>query len=611
MGLNQAQREAVSHREGPCLVLAGPGSGKTLTIAKRIEYLIKRYQVMPEEILVITFTKYAAGEMRERFRRVMGPSAYPVTFGTFHGVYYGILKWAYGLGRANILSEQEKYALLQEVSAQTAEGSDAAEEKEYLQGLAEEIGNVKNNCLDVASYVSAKRGAAQFWQIFRAYEEEKKKRGKMDFEDMLLCCLELFRKRPDVLEKWQRKFRYILVDEFQDINQAQYEVIRLLALPQDNLFAVGDDDQSVYGFRGAKPEIMQDFCRDYPDSKTIVLDVNYRCAAHIADGAACLIAHNKRRYAKKVRAFHEAEGKIQIWEFEDPLAQSRFIASECLALVKRGVPPEQIAVLYRTASDARALSETLAERQIPFHMKEHVEHLYEHFVCADVESYFRLAQGAYTRRDMLRAGSRPKRYIGRDSLAEGEPGFEALRRFYCDKRWMQERIDQFEEDVRTMRGKTPYTAIQYLRKGVGYDGFLKEYAAERGLDGGELARTLDELQERSGEFRTLADWLSHVKECRSRLKRDENRAAPENAVRLLTMHGAKGLEYEAVFLIGANEGAMPYKKAQTEEEIEEERRLFYVAVTRAKKSLAISCVKEKNGKSLSPSRFIGELFVPA
>ncbi len=612
MGLNQAQKEAVSHKDGPCLVLAGPGSGKTLTIAKRIEYLIKMYKVRPEEILVITFTKYAAGEMRNRFRRVAGTAGFPVTFGTFHGVYYGILKWAYGLGRSNILGEQEKYALLQEIAMRDAWEDRAGEEdeKEFLQEIAGEIGNVKNNCFDIGTYEPAKSGAARFREIFLSYEAEKKKRRKIDFEDMLVLCYELFQNRPDILKKWQEKFRYILVDEFQDINQVQYNVARLLALPENNLFAVGDDDQSIYGFRGAKPGIMQEFCKDYPDVRQIFLNTNYRSAADIVNGASRVIAHNKCRFAKKVDPFQKGTGNIHVREVEDPLVESRYVASCCRKFIKEGVPPEQIAVLFRTAPDARMLAETFAEEQIPFHMKEHVEHIYDHFICTDLECYFRLAEGIWTRKDMLRVCNRPKRYIGRDSMAEGEVSFEALRRFYCDKRWMQDRIGQFERDVKMLQGKTPYAAVQYLRKSVEYDEFLKEYAIGRGLDQEELFQTLDEIQERAKGVPTITGWLSHVEECRKTAKERTRKDSFGNAVDFQTMHGAKGLEYEVVFIIGGNEGAMPHKKAQTEEEIEEERRLFYVAMTRAKKKLVISYVAEKNGKSKSRSRFISELLAP-
>lgn len=610
MSLNEAQKKAVSHGEGPCLVLAGPGSGKTFTIAKRIEYLITEYKVRPEEILVITFTKYAAGEMKERFRRVSGSAGIPVTFGTFHGIYYGILKWAYRLNQTNLLSEEEKYMLLKECVLRAGwEERPEGEEKDFLLELSEEIGNVKNNCFDIEAYEPRRYDASSFRKVYKTYEQEKKCRRKIDFEDMLVLCQDLFIKRPDILKKWQQKFRYILVDEFQDINQVQYNVIRMLAAPEDNLFVVGDDDQSVYGFRGAKPGIMQEFRRDYKNAARIFLNINYRSTAHIINGASKVIAHNKYRYKKEIRTDKPGELPVHVQETENPLEESRYIASKCTEYIKEGIPLEQIAVLYRTGSDARVLAETFTEYQIPFYMKEHVEHIYEHFTCLDVECYFRLALGRHKRRDMLQIANRPKRYIGRDSLAEGEPDYESLRRFYCDKGWMQERIDELEKDMETIKDKTPFAAIQYIRKHIGYDEFLKEYAACRGLDREEMFVILDEIQERTRECETLEDWLSHVEEYKRLLKEKSRKRHEGQAVSFLTMHGAKGLEYEAVFIIEGNEGVVPYKKAQTEEEIEEERRLFYVAMTRAKKRLIISYVKEKSGKKKTPSRFIEELLI--
>ncbi len=304
MSLNRAQSTAAAHKDGPCMVLAGPGSGKTLTIAKRIEYLITKYKVRPEEILVITFTKYAANEMKERFWQVMGNVRMPVTFGTFHGIYYGILKWAYRLNQENLLTDEEKDALLRQIAGQLEWDvlGESGDERDALKELAAEVGNIKNNCLDIEEYESRRYKTSMFRELYRLYEREKRKLRKIDFEDMLIMCRELFLKRPDILKKWQEKFQYILVDEFQDVNQAQYDVVKMLAAPKDNLFVVGDDDQSIYGFRGAKPGIMLEFMKDYPKAEQILLELNYRSTAHIVNGALRVINHNDERYEKNLRA---------------------------------------------------------------------------------------------------------------------------------------------------------------------------------------------------------------------------------------------------------------------------------------------------------------------
>ena len=610
MSLNNAQREAVSHLNGPCMVLAGPGSGKTLTIAKRIEYLIQKYKVRPEEILVITFTKYAANEMRDRFRRVMQNNALPVTFGTFHGIYYGILKWAYHLTQENILTEEERHELLKEIAAKSdwSGDEDLIQNQDFLNELSEEIGNVKNNLKDIDTYVSKQYGMGRFRKIYREYEETKQKLRKIDFEDMLTMTLKLFREYPEVLKKWQQKYKYILVDEFQDINQAQYEVIKLLAAPENNLFIVGDDDQSVYGFRGAKPGIMMEFKEEFPDAKQIVLNVNYRSTAHIVNGALRVIKNNRLRYPKEIKANRKADKTVHVQEVKDVTEEAHYVLDKIREAIKEGQKPEEIAVLFRTATDARVVAELLMEYQVPFRMKEHLNNLYEHFIGQDIYSYLKLSQKEYERKYFLQVVNRPNRFISRDSMEGARVSYESIRRFYIDKEWMQDRVDQLEWDMKMIENKPPYAAIQYLRKSVGYDEFLKEYAAYRQMNLEELKDVLDEIQERSKEFKTIKEWFVHVDNYKEMLKAQAKTAASNEGVSLLTMHGAKGLEFDTVFVIAANEGVIPYKKAQIEDEVEEERRLFYVAMTRAKQKLTISYTKEKNGKAVKPSRFVGELF---
>lgn len=608
MSLNEVQKAAAAHFEGPCLVLAGPGSGKTLTIAKRIEYLIKVYKVRPEEILVITFTKYAAGEMKKRFCRIMGSDSFPVNFGTFHSVYYWILKWAYGLNNASLLSDGEKYAILRQIMEEQ-EGTFLEEQEEYLRRMAEEIGNVKNNRKDIESYDSSRYDKDLFKKIYFAYEEKKKKLKKIDFEDMLVMCCRLFEERKDILKKWQQKFRYILIDEFQDINQVQYDVIRMLAA-SGNLFVVGDDDQSIYGFRGAKPGIMMDFQKDYPKAKQLLLDVNYRSDAYIVEGALKVISHNKERYEKNIQSFKDAKKRIKVYELKDPVEESLYVVKKIEELLREGTKMKETAVLFRTTADAQILTEVLSQHEIPFFMRERLHNIYEHFTAKDMISYFRLSQGSGEKRDFLRVINRPNRYIGRDSMGEGMVSYESLRNFYCDKRWMIDRIDQFQNDMEMISGNSPYAAIQYIRKSIGYDDFLKEYAKYQGIDYQKLKETLDQIQESSGAYATMEEWMTHVEEYGNMmLKRKELQKRPqeEKGIALHTMHGAKGLEFDTVFIIGANEGNVPYRKANLPQEVEEERRLFYVAMTRAKKRLIITCTKEKNGKNMSSSRFLCEL----
>lgn len=606
MGFNEAQTQAIQHTDGPCLVLAGPGSGKTLTIVNRVKYLIEKQKVRPEEILVVTFTRFAAAEMKSRLCLVMGKRDLPVTVGTFHGIYYGILKWAYRMNQENILSETEKYQILRGVI--NKERMEIFDEEDFIQDIAAEIGKVKNNRIPLEEFVSEKCSADAFRNIYRNYEQHRKELKKIDFDDMLVLCYELFRSRPDVLAQWQKKFRYVLIDEFQDVNRIQYDVIRMLAQPENNLFVVGDDDQAIYGFRGADSELMLGFGKDFPDAKQILLGMNYRSTANIVQNSLKLIENNVERYSKKLEANREGGSCLHIQEVKDPVEEAEYVLEEIQKCKENGIKEEEIAILFRVHTDARAVVEAMVERKIPFQMKEHLPNIYEHFIAKDIMAYFRLATGVRHRQDFLQIMNRPKRYLGRDSVAGAKVSFEDMRKFYCDKDWMIDRIDQFEWDVKMLMKMAPYAAIQYIRKRIGYDDFLKEYAFTHQINRSDLNEVLAEIEEAAKAFSSVEEWFAHVEEYTETLKvKEKERNRPRPGVRLMTIHASKGLEFKQVFLIAANEGRIPYQKAKTDKEIEEERRLFYVAMTRAKDFLKICYVKIKNGKEVTPSRFVDEL----
>ena len=606
MGFNEAQAQAIQHTDGPCLVLAGPGSGKTLTIVNRVKYLIEKQKVRPEEILVVTFTRFAAAEMKSRLCLVMGKRDLPVTVGTFHGIYYGILKWAYRMNQENILSETEKYQILRGVI--NKERMEIFDEEDFIQDIVAEIGKVKNNRIPLEEFVSEKCSADAFRNIYRNYERHRKELKKIDFDDMLVLCYELFRSRPDVLAQWQKKFRYVLIDEFQDINRIQYDVIRMLAQPENNLFVVGDDDQAIYGFRGADSELMLGFGKDFPNAKQILLGMNYRSPANIVQNSLKLIENNVERYSKKLEANREGGSCLHIQEVKDPVEEAEYVLEEIQKCKETGIKEEEIAILFRVHTDARAVVEAMVERKIPFQMKEHLPNIYEHFIAKDIMAYFRLATGKRRRQDFLQVMNRPKRYLGRDSVSGSQVSFEDMRKFYCDKDWMIDRIDQFEWDVKMLMKMAPYAAIQYIRKRIGYDDFLKEYAFTHQINRSDLNEVLAEIEEAAKAFSSVEEWFAHVEEYTETLKvKEKERNRPRPGVRLMTIHASKGLEFKQVFLIAANEGRIPYQKAKTDKEIEEERRLFYVAMTRAKDFLKICYVKIKNGKEVTPSRFVDEL----
>ena len=546
MGFNEAQAQAIQHTDGPCLVLAGPGSGKTLTIVNRVKYLIEKQKVRPEEILGVTFTRFAAAEMKSRLCLVMGKRDLPVTVGTFHGIYYGILKWAYRMNQENILSETEKYQILRGVI--NKERMEIFDEEDFIQDIAAEIGKVKNNRIPLEEFVSEKCSADAFRNIYRNYEQHRKELKKIDFDDMLVLCYELFQSRPDVLAQWQKKFRYILIDEFQDINRIQYDVIRMLAQPENNLFVVGDDDQAIYGFRGADSELMLGFGKDFPDAKQILLGMNYRSTANIVQNSLKLIENNVERYSKKLEANREGGSCLHIQEVKDPVEEAEYVLEEIQKCKENGIKEEEIAILFRVHTDARAVVEAMVERKIPFQMKEHLPNIYEHFIAKDIMAYFRLATGKRRRQDFLQVMNRPKRYLGRDSVSGSQVSFEDMRKFYCDKDWMIDRIDQFEWDVKMLMKMAPYAAIQYIRKRIGYDDFLKEYAFTHQINRSDLNEVLAEIEEAAKAFSSVEEWFAHVEEYTETLKvKEKERNRPRPGVRLMTIHASKGLEFKQVF----------------------------------------------------------------
>lgn len=614
MKLNRGQDEAIKHGNGPCMVLAPPGSGKTLIVTERTRYLIEESGVRPDQILVITFTRYAAREMKERFERLTAGKNYPVTFGTFHSIFYGILKCAYGIGANNLMSEKESSVLLQEVLDQTNIEStpEVEDEEELVRELLREVGMVKNGLYHLKDFHSKYLTQDEFAEVFRSYEHQKKELKKFDFDDMLVQCYALFRKKPEILQGWQKRFQYILIDEFQDINRVQYEVIRMLAAPRYNLFVVGDDDQSIYGFRGAKPELMLYMKQEFPSLRTISLTVNYRSTEFITGAAARVILHNDTRFYKRVQSFRGRGQNVHVQEVLDEQEEAQYVMEEIQKKLDQGIKPGEIAVLFRAAVQARMISEILSEHRIPFEMRDYVTNFYRHFIVKDMMAYLQLAAGKRDRSLFLTICNRPLRYLARNSMENRQVNFEDLRKFYCDKDWMLDIIDQFDVDVRMMKNMAPYAAIQYIRKKIGYDDFLKEYAEKHQISWKQLMDVMAELEERSKNFKSYDEWEIHIAKYTQELEEQQAKARKikgerENKVQLMTIHSAKGLEFEDVFVIHANEGEIPHQKAEKKDEIEEERRLFYVALTRAKNNLCISYITQKNGNSIKPSRFVEEL----
>lgn len=606
MALSESQKRAVSHVKGPLLCLAGPGSGKTTVITARTRFLIEEKKISPMAILVITFTKAAALEMKERFQVLMGGHSCPVTFGTFHSVFFWILRQAYGLNAANIIREEQKYQFLRELLSQ--HHLEIEDENEFLAGIIGEISLVKNDRIPLENYYSKNCSEELFRKFFNGYQEKLQNERLLDFDDMLVMCYELLSQRPDILAGWQRRFRYILIDEFQDINQIQYDTIRLLAAPENNLFIVGDDDQSIYRFRGARPEIMLNFQKDYPEAETVLLSENYRSVENIIRAAGKVIQNNHARYPKDIHGVREKGEPIELHGFVNQGQENAFVLERVREYQKKGVSFKDIAVLFRTNTAARPLVEKFMEYNIPFQMRDSLPNIYEHWIAEDIITYIHMAQGSRKRQDFLKIANRPKRYLSRDVLQDSEISFLALRRAYEDKDWMLDRLDKLESDLTVISRLKPYAAVNYIRNGVGYEEYLAEYAEYRHIRVDELLEVLNELQEAAKGFDSFEDWFRHMEEYKETLKaqnREKNRE--EDAVTLTTLHSSKGLEFPVVFIVDINEGTIPHRKATLEADLEEERRMFYVGMTRARERLHLYYAKERYGKKQDISRFLDEL----
>ncbi len=609
MKINKSQLKAIRHDKGPMLVLAGPGSGKTLVITRRTMNLIEEHGVNPSNILVITFTKAAAGEMKERFHKLTQGAGRGVNFGTFHAVFFTILKYAYNFNGSNIIREEQRYQIFREIIQKLE--LDIDDEKDVINNMMSEISLVKGERMDIKHYHSINFSHDDFPKIYGYYQKALRHANLIDFDDMLLLCYELLTKRPDILELWQKRFKYILIDEFQDINQVQYDIIKMLALPENNLFIVGDDDQSIYRFRGAKPEIMLNFNKDYPKSLVVKLDINYRSTKRIVRAAANVIKNNKNRFPKDIRTENKEGNKPEIITFDELKDQNMEVVNKILKYYKSGTSYSDMAVLFRTNTQPRSLVSKLMEFNIPFHMKDNIPDIYEHWISKNILAYIDIARGSRDRGLFLQIINRPNRYISRGIFRKPTVNINDIRDSYHDKEWMLDRIYKFEYDLNMLRKMAPFAAINYIRKGIGYDEFLKDYAKDRRINEEELFDVLEELHEGSRDYATFEDWFGYIKTYKEDLilQSQRQRDSTRDSLTMATMHSSKGLEYKVVFIIDANEGIVPHHKSILDEDLEEERRLFYVAMTRAKEHLHIYSVKKRYNKEFDPSRFVGEIFI--
>lgn len=624
---NPEQQKAIMHGAGPMMVLAGPGSGKTFVLTRRIVHLINEHHIPPSEILVITFTRAAAAEMQKRFLALCEGTHPPVTFGTFHAVFYSILKESSICRSGSILSKPEKKKILQDIIRKNK--YEISMHTDMLEEILAEIGRYKGlTGMDInndINFVPKNIPPALFLQIYRDFREVQEILGKVDFDDMALKCEELFEKRPDILKQYQSRYRYLLIDEFQDIAPLQYRLVRQIAAPENNLFIVGDDDQSIYGFRGARPEIMLDFPKDFPEAETVTLSINYRSTPEVVQTAKRLITHNKKRFLKDSRAYNAHGRPVRREGYENTVSMETALLTHLLREKENGNLSE-CAVIARTSAQFPILAEKCRQAGIPCHFKEKVKSIYDSEIVSDLLAYLEFAHTPLkdrNRSQFFRFMNRPLRYISREAVNE-QADFGHMMRYYQGRPAMQEEIMRLGKDLERIEKMPVFLAVNHIRKVMGYDRYLQEKSTgkvtERNTDESvNPLETADLLQNSAKGCKTLSQWKNVIEACRDNAGKNEIQYSTKQkaGAALMTMHASKGLEYDKVFILNCNEGTAPHRKAVSDEEIEEERRMFYVAMTRARKELTLLYITEEgsvqkesgmSGKKTPPSRFLNEIF---
>lgn len=616
MKYSKEQSDAIMHVAGPMLVAAGPGSGKTTVITERIKYLIESAGINPADILVITFTKAAANEMEKRFKAMTGEGSYPVRFGTFHSIFFWIIKTAYNLDNSSVMTETEKRIMIERViseifSRQKSNAGDFditrysiySSKDEVLSSIISQIGIVKADMIDVDNYYSSDMPENVFRQIYRAFEAKKKREGKIDFDDMQSMCYQLLMSREDILKQCNRLFKYIMVDEFQDSNKIQYEIFKLLAGNEKNVFVVGDDDQSVYGFRGARPEIMRQFERDFPNTRTVILGKNFRCDINITKASSAVIRENKKRFDKKLISCSAHEGTVSVILTSDEQEQYKLVLAGIDSHVKKGIPLEKQAVLYRTNMQPRRLALMLNRYGIPYVMNDIMTNIFDNYFVRGIIDYMRVASGDMSRATFLRIMNKPGRYLKREVLVKDPVDYDDIRYRLRYKDYAVERLDKLFADIKLLKKMKPYAAMNFIRKGVGFDDYIKWYCDEKKIDMSEAEDILEEFSQIISGMESYGELFEFMSEYDEILREANRKKNDRTGISLMTMHSAKGLEFDVVYIIDFIEGVMPYKKAKTLPELEEERRMVYVAMTRARNELYMYSPIRKGSKSCTISRF--------
>jgi DNA helicase II / ATP-dependent DNA helicase PcrA len=627
--LNPAQRQAVLTTEGPLLVVAGAGSGKTRVLTYRVAHLLAAVGAQPNEILAITFTNKAAQEMKERVERALGPVARAIWIMTFHSACGRILRReAERLGYRSNFTIYDQADQVRVVKA-CLEDLDRDPKRFVPRGIHSQISRAKNQLISADEYASR---VASFYDqtvadVYQLYQRRLFASNAVDFDDLLMLTVDVLKRFPEAQQRWAKAFRYVLVDEYQDTNHAQYVLLKLIAGDHQNLMAVGDPDQSIYAFRGADIRNIMEFERDFPNTRVIPLEQNYRSTNTILGAANAVISHNRERKEKNLWS-ELGEGElVHVVETEDEHAEARFVASEIAALIGSGYSAAEIAVVYRTNAQSRVLEDVLVRQGIDYQVIGGPK-FYERAEVKDAIAYLQVLDNPFDAVSLLRVANRPRRGIGDTSLsrlvsyadglgislweATAHPAEAGLAPASARA------VTGFRSVMESLLATAGDSSVAGIVEAVlERSGYLDALEAERTIEASGRIENLAELvgvareYDASAQEPSLSGFLQEISlySDQDALRGEEDEAAGQ--VTLLTLHNAKGLEFRAVFMIGVEEGIFPHVRALEENSLEEERRLCYVGMTRAKERLTLTHSMRRSlfGRSEAnlPSRFLDEL----
>ena len=580
--LDSSQREAVCCGTGPCEVIAGPGSGKTLVLTEHILYLIEHEHVPPSGILVLTFSRAAAAQMKERFSVRSQGRFRDVRFGTFHSVFFYILRESTGRNYALLTAFQREKILSQLILNYYDDPKErpAAEELEKMLRASSNTGE----------------DAEKIRCIQRDYRSYLRENRFIDFDDMILACRHILTRHAQVREYWQKQFRAILVDEFQDVNTEQYEVLRLLTDGR-GLFVVGDDDQSIYGFRGSSPSIMQRFMTDFPGAVRIFLGFNYRCSANICKAAGIMIRENRIRIEKAVQAVCPPGDRVVLKGFKEDRQQLDYLADELARMTEE----EQCraAVITRTNLHVQKVAAFLSSRNITCAGKISASQAVLETVLRDLEHYRRLSmgvrEGSLPRQSLYRVMNRPERYLLRSVADKEQIPVQRLRDNILRQKGSVTELTEFLKDLFVLSTIDTEGFLRYLFDAMGYG----RWAQENLGSAYEVKKVQEELLRLSRQFKDTGEMIEAAV-----CGREQHRKESSGGVQIMTMHACKGLEFDRVYLPALNEGIIPGRRCREAEDMEEERRLLYVAMTRARQHLELLYVTGSRENPRPPSRFL-------